>query len=195
MPPKRPAARHKVLTRLPSQFKDVELPFKVRGEDRVRVPLWTKRLSHETNRQSILKYLASHCYAPDACARRHLLFLDDQSTTEQPCWTLRSVAGSILERSGPGGAYTWIWLGDFEVGFSARGRNRRLCERVGIDAHRLVCWLVHGAEPNSKSVVMHRCDNKRCVRPGHLQWGTQSANVSSASAQKAAKQQDRRGAL
>lgn len=40
--------------------------------------------------------------------------------------------------------------------------------------HRRVYELVHGTVP---AVVMHICDNPRCVNPKHLAGGTQSKNI------------------
>lgn len=43
-------------------------------------------------------------------------------------------------------------------------------------AHRLVCSLV-GREPTAGLVVRHRCDQRMCVRPEHLDVGTQQDNA------------------
>lgn len=42
-------------------------------------------------------------------------------------------------------------------------------------AHRVSYFLHHGVNP--KGVVRHLCHNRSCVRPDHLQEGTQSDNV------------------
>lgn len=42
---------------------------------------------------------------------------------------------------------------------------------------RLVCGLVHGKPVNPGLRPLHACDNKHCVRPDHLRWGTQGENV------------------
>ena len=42
-------------------------------------------------------------------------------------------------------------------------------------AHRYMCTLAHG-KPNSNHVAMHSCDNKGCVNPNHLKWGTHKQN-------------------
>ena len=43
--------------------------------------------------------------------------------------------------------------------------------------HRLV-WEAHNAEPIPEGmIIMHTCDNPRCVNPEHLQLGTMSDNT------------------
>ena len=66
----------------------------------------------------------------------------------------------------------WEWTGRIETtGYayiSWQGRPRR--------AHRLAYELTNGRIPDGL-VVMHRCDNKRCCNPAHLQLGTQADNI------------------
>ncbi len=42
--------------------------------------------------------------------------------------------------------------------------------------HRAVYWHYSGNDPEGK-VVMHSCDNPRCINPKHLTLGTQSDNI------------------
>ena len=48
--------------------------------------------------------------------------------------------------------------------------------RDPIYAHRFAYIMTHGQIPNGK-FVLHRCDNKICVRPSHLFLGTQKDNI------------------
>jgi len=57
------------------------------------------------------------------------------------------------------GRYGIVWL---------NGRNHK--------AHRVAYVLAYGQIPNDL-MVLHHCDNPRCVRPDHLFLGTQSDNL------------------
>lgn len=65
----------------------------------------------------------------------------------------------------------WEWQG--YVGPHGYGQfDFRFASR----AHRASWILTHGEIPCGLN-VLHRCDNKRCVRPDHLFLGTQKDNV------------------
>lgn len=68
-------------------------------------------------------------------------------------------------------SHCWIWDGSVDADgygvFWANGKNAR--------AHRYSYELHKG--PIGDSVVMHSCDNPRCVRPEHLSLGTHADNV------------------
>lgn len=48
--------------------------------------------------------------------------------------------------------------------------------RFALRAHRAAWLLIFGPIPEELQ-VLHKCDNKRCVRPSHLFLGTQKTNV------------------
>lgn len=68
----------------------------------------------------------------------------------------------------------WLWLGGPDPSTLAYGQLR-LNGRVQL-AHRVAFAIEQGVVP-AGAVVMHSCDNPRCVRPSHLTCGSQRENV------------------
>lgn len=73
--------------------------------------------------------------------------------------------------SGPGDC--WIWRGGRHVdGYGWLRYHGRLYA-----AHRLAFMLTHGALPPPPLIIRHRCDNRPCCNPDHLEVGTHKQNA------------------
>jgi hypothetical protein len=72
----------------------------------------------------------------------------------------------------------WTWSGAHDTHGYAVFAVKRGCRR----AHRVAYQLTYGPIDGpthgvDAKVVMHRCDNPGCVRPDHLELGTNKANM------------------
>jgi hypothetical protein len=71
---------------------------------------------------------------------------------------------SLVDKSGE----CWNWLGGKTRGYGLFGRSRAF-------AHRLSYEATHGPIPTGL-LIDHKCHNRSCVNPDHLQLATYSEN-------------------
>lgn len=73
----------------------------------------------------------------------------------------------------------WLWTGKSvnkkgygSISLGGKGGKHKLAHRLSYEMHK-------GSIPDGL-VVMHQCDNPKCVNPDHLEVGTQSQNIKDA---------------
>jgi hypothetical protein len=80
-----------------------------------------------------------------------------------------------VNKNGPTQAHMetpcWEWVGAVSEGYGSIGMGSR--SKGTKSAHRVSYHLAYG---EYEGCVLHRCDNRLCVRPDHLELGDKTAN-------------------
>lgn len=45
-----------------------------------------------------------------------------------------------------------------------------------VAGHRYICLRSHGPAPQGREYALHRCGNRGCVNPAHIEWGSNTDN-------------------
>ena len=73
------------------------------------------------------------------------------------------------------GTRCWEWTGSRTGGGDGRKYGQFSFNSTQRYAHRVSWYFKHGRHPSK--CILHKCDNRLCVRPSHLVQGTQRDNI------------------
>lgn len=70
----------------------------------------------------------------------------------------------------------WNWMGAIFKGSNYGQFSNRALSKSPTTAHRASWEILKGPIPEGK-MVLHKCDNRKCVNPNHLYLGDNSSNM------------------
>lgn len=187
------------LTELPDPLSRVAFPSEVvmpwsTGSSEL-IPLWNPATDSPSDVQlNLLAWLAHHSTAANkghfTAADKHLVFAHSKYMHRCVWIQWPSVCISVRLSAFKAGAYSSVMLG-------TRAGEDAGDKRIVMDVHRLMCLLTKGPPPFAGAVAKHArvCTDKACINPGHLEWGTQSANTKESSGARVASRTAAAGAV
>jgi hypothetical protein len=131
------------------------------GGKRIVETYFANRFSYEyfTGNKITTRYLDNICERRDCCNPKHLRPRDFDSRF----W-------DNTDRSNG----CWVWQGHID---KSTGYGSITIDHETFATHRIAYEVYNGVKIPSGKMVLHSCNNRRCINPEHLRVGTQEDNM------------------